>query len=72
MNEMPNELRRRSELGDQRRSHALFTRALEQGASKIHEAIHQIDDNSMGNDYAMHCLFCHSLSLTFGAHFFSP
>lgn len=54
MSEMPNKLRRRSELGDHRRRHTLFARALEEGVSKIHEVIDQLDDNTAGHDYAMH------------------
>lgn len=54
MSDMPNELRRRSESGDHRRRHALFARALEKGVSKIHKVIDQLDDNTVGNDYAMH------------------
>lgn len=72
MSEMLNELRRRLELGDHRRRHALFTCALEQGTLKIHDVIDQIDDNTVGKHYAMHWWFYHSLSLIFASQSFSP
>lgn len=60
MSELLKDLRRRSELGKHRTRHALFTYALDQGASKMHETFDQIDDDTVGNDYAMHWQFYHS------------